>query len=83
MNKILNDYKELIEFKGKLNYITIAGQTNEEVYELSGYIDYLIKLCNKYNINFNKEKIDWEWCNYITGKSYELEKKLENLLFKR
>ena len=83
MNQILNDYKELIRTNGELDYKSDAGQSCEEIYELSGYVDYLKELCNKYNIIFNEEEIDWEWCNYIQSKTYELGKKLENKLFKR
>ena len=43
----------------------------------------LIEFCKKYKIEFDENKIDWEWCNYIQNKQWELEKKLEEkILYK-
>lgn len=77
LNTPLKDYKELLLTNGELNYKTDAGQNNKEIYEYSGYVEYLEELCKNYKIEFDKNKIDWEWCNYIQTKTYELEKKLE------
>lgn len=79
-DEIISDYKNLLEFNGELNYKIEAGQTNKEVYEYSGFIDYLKEICDSYNIKFNEKEIDWEWCNYIQNKSNELEKTIEQKL---
>lgn len=80
MNHTLQDYKNLLLENGALDYRAEAGQSCREMYEYSGYLDWLISLCKKYNIEFDKDKIEWEWGNYIQSKTYELEKKLEKLL---
>lgn len=83
MNEALNNYKELLLENGRLCYQVDAGQSGKEIYEYSGFIEYIQKLCKKYDIEFNKKDIDKEWYNYVQTKSYEIEKKLENILFKQ
>ena len=82
MNAILEDYKELIRTNGELDYKCDAGQSFEEIYELSGYKDELINLCTKYEIDFNDEEIDWDWGNYIQNKTEELITKLESIIIR-
>lgn len=74
---LLNDYKELIRTNGELDYKSDAGQSYEEIYELSGYIDYLQKLCNKYGVSFDKNNIDKDYYTYVQIKTYEIENLLE------
>ena len=76
---ILNDYKNLLKYDGELDYKSDSGLKYEELYD-DGYIDWLKEKCKKYNIKFNKNEIDWEFCNYIHNKQSELEKRLEELL---
>lgn len=75
----LNDYKALLECNGELNYKADAGMPYKELY-CDGYLKWLVDLCNKYEIEFYDEEIDWEYCNYIHQKQYELEKTLEKKL---
>ncbi len=83
MNKILKDYKKLLLTNGELNYQADAGQTGEEIYEYSDFIQYIKKLCKEYDIEFNEKDIDKEWYNYVQSKSHQVEEKLEKIIFKK
>ncbi len=78
MNKILDDYRTLLHIEGELGYKAECGQNYEDMYY--GVLDELIELFNKYDIEFDENEIDWDWCNYIQSKEWELEKKLQKLL---
>lgn len=77
--ELYDDLRELIRTGGELDCLAERGYKYEDMYD-DGYIKYLSELCGKYNVDFNKEEIDWEWCNYIQGKQYELEVKLKRML---
>lgn len=69
------DFDEMVTFfeiMGELNHTVDSGLPYKEVYD-DGILEYLKKLCNKYNIDFNENEIDWEWCNYIQEKEHEIE----------
>ena len=75
----LKDYKDLLESNGELNHMADSGYKYEDMYHY-GYLEWLNALCVKYNIEFDTNKIEWEWCNYIHSKQSELEFKLEEKL---
>lgn len=79
IKETLKDYKDLVESNGELNHMADSGYKYEDMYHY-GYLEWLNALCVKYNIEFDTNKIEWEWCNYVHSKQRELELKLEEKL---
>lgn len=79
MNSVLKDYKRLEQFFGELNYLAEACKEYDEIYH-EYYIEWLENTCKKYDIEFDKNRNEWEYCVYFQTKESELEKKLESLL---
>jgi HD-GYP domain-containing protein (c-di-GMP phosphodiesterase class II) len=76
MKEMQTDLKELQKSNNEMDVKSEMGYKDKDMY-ISGYLDFLQELCEKYNIAFNKEEIDWEWCNYIHNKQWELENKIK------
>lgn len=70
------DLKELQKSNSEMNVKSEMGYGYKDMYT-SGYLEFLSKLCKKYNVEFDESEIDWEWCNYIQNKQWELEKKIK------
>ena len=70
------DLKELQKSNSEMNVKSEMGYKYKDMYT-QDYLEFLGRLCKKYNIDFNKSEIDWEWCNYIQNKQWELEKKIK------
>lgn len=72
MNQIKKDLKALQDSNKELDVKAEMGYKYKNMYT-EDYLEFLQNLCNKYNITFNQSEIDWEWCNYIQNKQFELE----------
>ena len=79
VNNILKDYKEFQQLQGELNYFADAGRSYKEMYD-EGFINWLENMCKKYEIKFDKNENDWEYCIYFQTKESELERKMEKLI---
>lgn len=79
IDNVLKDYKEFQQIQGELNYFADAGRDYKEIYD-EGFVNCLENLCKKYEIEFNRNENDWEYCNYFQTKESELERKMEKLI---
>ena len=79
---VLNDLMSLKEMTGALNELAERGCYNYREMYSENVLDLLEFLCNKYNVDFNKHEIDWEWCNYPQSKEWELEEIMKDRLLK-
>lgn len=79
MSKTLDDYKELLESNGELNHMADCNYAYEDMYHY-GYLEWLNGLCIEYGIDFDTNKVEWQWANYVQSKQKELEVELEKRL---
>ena len=70
------DLKELQKSNSEMDVKAEMNYNYEDMYT-QDYLEFLSNLCAKYNIDFNESEIDWEWCNYIHNKQWELEKAIK------
>ena len=70
------DFKELQKSNSEMDVKSEMGYGYKDMYT-SDYLEFLNKLCEKYNVEFDESEIDWEWCNYIHNKQWELEKAIK------
>lgn len=70
------DLKELQKSNSEMDVKAEMGYKYEDMYT-QDYLEFLGDLCKKYNIDFDESEIDWEWCNYIQNKQWELEKAIK------
>ena len=75
MKEIIKDLKELRRSNAQKDLQAEIGYSYEDMYDLN-YLNYLKSLCNKYNILFVENEIDWEWCNYIHNIQASIESRL-------
>lgn len=76
MNEVNQDLKLLQKYNTEMDVKSDMGYKYEDMYT-DDYIEFLSQLCNKYDVEFNEDDIDWEWCNYIQNKQFELENKIK------
>ena len=80
--EFFNDFKQYYMYIGSLNELSEQDYDYDDIYHDEN-VYFLQRMCNKYDIKFNENENDWEWCNYFQNKEWELENKFKEILKER
>ena len=81
--QIYSDLKDLFKLEGALNVLAERGLPYDEMYDATQGVEILKRLCDHHGIEFDEDENDWEWCDYLQNKEYEVEQKIKEKLVKQ